>query len=92
MLCVVEVEVSLPAQRISNWKLLTALVKSSNSLCYTESKLMFQRIPITYVRFEVFTAVTMKNCVFWDVTPCGSLRTDGIKFLRNFGSYKSNRA
>jgi hypothetical protein len=21
------------------------------------------------VRFEVFTAVTMKNCVFWDVTP-----------------------
>jgi hypothetical protein len=25
-----------------------------------------------YVRFEVFTAVTMKNGVFWDVTPCGS--------------------
>jgi hypothetical protein len=24
------------------------------------------------VRFEVFTAVTMKNVVFWDVTPCGS--------------------
>jgi hypothetical protein len=24
-----------------------------------------------YVRFEVFTAVTMKNDVFWDVTPCG---------------------
>jgi hypothetical protein len=24
------------------------------------------------VRFEVFTAVTMKNGVFWDVTPCGS--------------------
>jgi hypothetical protein len=24
------------------------------------------------VRFEVFTAVTMKNDVFWDVTPCGS--------------------
>jgi hypothetical protein len=23
------------------------------------------------VRFEVFTAVTMKNGVFWDVTPCG---------------------
>jgi hypothetical protein len=29
-----------------------------------------------YVRFEVFTAVTMKNGVFWDVTLCGSLRTD----------------
>jgi hypothetical protein len=23
------------------------------------------------VRFEVFTAVTMKNGVFWDVTSCG---------------------
>jgi hypothetical protein len=31
------------------------------------------------VRFEVFTAVTMKNGVFWDVTPCGCValvRTD----------------
>jgi hypothetical protein len=26
------------------------------------------------VRFEVFTAVTMKNGVLWDVTPCGTLR------------------
>jgi hypothetical protein len=26
------------------------------------------------VRFEVFTAVTMKNGVFWDVMPCGSWR------------------
>jgi hypothetical protein len=24
-----------------------------------------------YVRSEVFTAVTMKNCVLWDDTPCG---------------------
>jgi hypothetical protein len=24
-----------------------------------------------YVRFEVFTAVTVKNAVFWDVTPYG---------------------
>jgi hypothetical protein len=24
------------------------------------------------IRFEVFTVVTMKNGVFWDVTPCGS--------------------
>jgi hypothetical protein len=28
------------------------------------------------VRFEVFTAVTMKNCVFWNVTPCDFVRTD----------------
>jgi hypothetical protein len=26
---------------------------------------------ILYVRFEVFMAVTMKNAIFWDVTPCG---------------------
>jgi hypothetical protein len=24
----------------------------------------------SYVRFEVFTAVTMRNFVFWDVMPC----------------------
>jgi hypothetical protein len=27
-----------------------------------------------FVRFKVFTAVTMKNAVFWDVTPCGSCK------------------
>jgi hypothetical protein len=26
----------------------------------------------SHVRFEVFTAVTMNNSVFWDVTPCKS--------------------
>jgi hypothetical protein len=26
---------------------------------------------LKFLRFEVFTAVTMKNGVFWDVTPCG---------------------
>jgi hypothetical protein len=25
-------------------------------------------------RFEVFTAVTMKNGFFWHVTPCGSCK------------------
>jgi hypothetical protein len=29
---------------------------------------------LDYVRFEVFTAVTMKNAVFWDVPPCGSCK------------------
>jgi hypothetical protein len=28
----------------------------------------------TRVRFEVFTAVTMKNAVFWDATPYGSCK------------------
>jgi hypothetical protein len=29
---------------------------------------------LSHVRFEVFTAVTMKNGVFWVVTPCGSCK------------------
>jgi hypothetical protein len=28
----------------------------------------------TYVRFEVFMAVTMKNAAFWDVMLCGSCK------------------
>jgi hypothetical protein len=30
------------------------------------------------VRFEVFTAVTMKNGVFWVVTPCGLQEPHGV--------------
>jgi hypothetical protein len=29
---------------------------------------------LRYVIFDVFTAVTMKNAVFRDVTPCGSCK------------------
>jgi hypothetical protein len=32
------------------------------------------KIKQSFVRFEVFTAVTMKNGVFLDVTPCGSCK------------------
>jgi hypothetical protein len=32
------------------------------------------KVYVTSVRFEVFTAVTMNNGVFWDVTPCGSCK------------------
>jgi hypothetical protein len=35
---------------------------------------------VTVVKFEVFTAVTMKNGVFWVVTPCGSCH---LIFLRS---------
>jgi hypothetical protein len=40
--------------------------------------------------FEVFTAVTMKNAVFWDVTPCGSCknrRFGGKYFFAAFCGY-----
>jgi hypothetical protein len=29
---------------------------------------------LLFIRFEVFTAVAMKNGVFWDVTPCVSCK------------------
>jgi hypothetical protein len=32
------------------------------------------KIKFSAVRFEVFTAVTMKNGVFWDITPCDSCK------------------
>jgi hypothetical protein len=33
------------------------------------------RLVMGYVRFEVYTAVTMKNGVFWDVRQCGSCKS-----------------
>jgi hypothetical protein len=56
----------------SNW---------SDSFMFTDSP---QRISsgndvysyIIYVRFKVFTAVTMKNDVFWDVSHVTPVRTD----------------
>jgi hypothetical protein len=53
--------------------------------------MVFRKLFIYNVRFEVFTAVTMKNGVFWVVTPCGS-DEGGARFLRNVGSYKSHTA
>jgi hypothetical protein len=34
-----------------------------------------------YIRLEVFTAVAMKSGIFWDVTPCGLVRTDVLEEL-----------
>jgi hypothetical protein len=34
------------------------------------------------VRFEISTAVTMKNDVFWDVTPCGSCKKNFARSVR----------
>jgi hypothetical protein len=31
------------------------------------------------VRYKVFTAVTTKNAVFWDVTPCGYCKNRSIE-------------
>jgi hypothetical protein len=53
-----------------NWK----LVSSELSVGQTGCCLHFGPTCLDYVRFEVFTAVTMKNDVFWDVPPCGSCK------------------
>jgi hypothetical protein len=44
---------------------------------YTLNNIIIQEVYISIhfrilycVRFEVFTAVTVKNAAFWDVTPC----------------------
>jgi hypothetical protein len=34
---------------------------------------------VSYEKFEVFTAVAMKNSVFWDVTPCGCCKNRCFK-------------
>jgi hypothetical protein len=47
----------------------TAFFRIEKSRVYTALNYAF------LVRFEVFTAVTMKNGVFWVVTPCGSCAT-----------------
>jgi hypothetical protein len=39
------------------------------------------------VRFEVFTAVIMKNGVLWDVTPCGSCKNRRAKTLHIIVTY-----
>jgi hypothetical protein len=37
------------------------------------------RHQLLHVRFEDFMVMTMKNAIFWDVTPCGSCKN------RHFG-------
>jgi hypothetical protein len=49
---------------------------------------ILQGIFISVVLFEVFTVVTIKNAVFWDVTPCDSYnnrRFKGNHYLLHVG-------
>jgi hypothetical protein len=36
---------------------------------------------VTNIRFEVCTAVAMKNAAFWDVRPCGSCKNRSVPQL-----------
>jgi hypothetical protein len=54
------------------------MVSMNNSIFWAVVQQFSGRMMInlykTTRRFEIFTAVTMKNAVFWDVTPCGSYK------------------
>jgi hypothetical protein len=43
---------------------------------------MMVRKLVYFIRFEVFTAVTMKNGVFWVVTPCDTILHSVLQFYR----------
>jgi hypothetical protein len=48
----------------------------------------------TFVRFDIFTAVTMKNAVFWDVMSrgcCKNRRFEGAYRLRHQGEDNNSR-
>jgi hypothetical protein len=54
--------------------------------CYSLFKMPLRANHYRQVRSEVFTAVTMKNGVFWDVTPwdsCKNRHFGGTLFLRS---------
>jgi hypothetical protein len=38
-----------------------------------------QKLKLPYVKFEVSTALTMKNSVFWDIKHCSYLRGDTLR-------------
>jgi hypothetical protein len=47
---------------------------------------------LSFVRFEVSTVVTMKNAIFWEMTPCGyskNRRFGGTYRLRHQGALES---
>jgi hypothetical protein len=44
--------------------------RNSNSWCYTRSSEPFTIYYVTYLRFEVFTAVVINVAIFWDISPC----------------------
>jgi hypothetical protein len=61
--------------------MLNILITSAHQV-YNTTKLATEiNCFINCVRFEVFTVVTMKNAVFWDVTPCGSCKNQRLRGL-----------
>jgi hypothetical protein len=64
-------------------------LKSYKKVCvHIYSSICLHGMVCNSVRFEIFTAMIMKNSVFWDVTPCGSCKNrcfGGTHHLRHQG-------
>jgi hypothetical protein len=45
-----------------------------------------------HVRFQISTAVSTENAVFWDVTPHSSVRSDGGTYRLHHQGEKNQRA
>jgi hypothetical protein len=65
----------IPEDEILQNRLSSTVVKNLDG-----SSIVFIETFLSLVRSQVFTAVTMKNDVFWDVRPCGSCKN------RSFGA------
>jgi hypothetical protein len=50
-----------------------------------------KQISKSFVQFEVFMVATMKNGVFWDVTPCGSCNEHQVRKTKKNESSKWHR-
>jgi cytidine deaminase len=60
-----------PCGSCKNQLLVTVMKEALSS---SEASVLTRADYKSYIRFEVFTAMTMKNGVFWDVTPCGTCK------------------
>jgi hypothetical protein len=56
-------------------------IQKSSSYFTGDTSLLQRSTGYCYVRFEVFTAVTMKNDVFWDLRRVALIRTEVSKEL-----------
>jgi hypothetical protein len=56
----------------------TRIGELGTTLAVTSNRRIFR----IYAKFEVFTAVTMKHAVFWDIKPLFFFFTGSILFLR----------
>jgi hypothetical protein len=67
---------SLPVNSVQDWDFHGDDDKKCRLLWYKTKSVVHKKnitSPLwSYERFEVFTAVTMKNVVFWGLMPCGS--------------------